>query len=284
MVDDIGELRDFVRDSVTGEVRTATRNDYVPDGTLSGSIPGGITGGDPPTYSVPLFALDPRFSLTGGQLLTTGSRQREYMGAAVNFTKRLANRWMLRGFVNYGDAEWDIDEEYLLNADPNQNSISTLYDGGEVDGDSYIERSAGSGKGERFLQSTWTYNLSGMYQVFPDRPWGFNFSASIQGREGYPTPFSFSTTTSDGIARLIRITEFSDDYRTEDVMTADLRVEKEFAIASAVNFTFGVDVFNVTNEGTELSRQRSMSTGGRLFLLDNVSPRIYRLGVRLGWK
>jgi hypothetical protein len=153
-----------------------------------------------------------------------------------------------------------------------------------VDGDTYIERSTGSGKGERFLQSTWSFNLSGMYQIAPDRPWGFNVSASMQGREGYPTPFSFATATDDGIGRLIRLTPNSDDYRLDDVFTTDLRVEKEFAITSAVNFTFGLDVFNVSNEGTELSRQRSLSTGGRMFLLDNVSPRIYRLGVRLGWK
>ena len=75
-----------------------------------------------------------------------------------------------------------------------------------------------------------------------------------------------------------------DDYRLEDVVTADLRVEKEFALTSAVNFTFGIDVFNVTNEGTELSRLRDVTSLNRYFLNDNVSPRIYRLGVRLGWK
>jgi hypothetical protein len=67
-------------------------------------------------------------------------------------------------------------------------------------------------------------------------------------------------------------------------MTADLRVEKEFALTSAVNFTFGIDVFNVTNEGTELSRLRDLSAGNVFFLNDNISPRIYRLGVRLGWR
>ena len=55
-------------------------------------------------------------------------------------------------------------------------------------------------------------------------------------------------------------------------------------MTSAINFSFGVDVFNVTNEGTELSRLRNLASGNRYFLNDNVSPRIYRLGVRLGWK
>ncbi|HVS16443.1 MAG TPA: TonB-dependent receptor [Thermoanaerobaculia bacterium] len=284
LIDDILENRDFIRDTVTGEVRTATRNDYVADGFFTGTIPGGITGGPALSVNVPLFALDDRYELTGGQLLLNGSRQREYLGGAVTFTKRLANRWMLRGYLNYGDAEWDIDDEYLLNSDPNQNSITVNFDGGEVDGDVFVERSAGSGKGERFLQSAWSYNLNGLYQVAPDRPWGFNLSASIQGREGYATPYAAAVTGSDGIARTIRVTDFSDDYRLDDVMTTDVRLEKELALTSAVNFTFGVDVFNVTNEGTELSRLRSITSGSRFFLNDNISPRIYRLGVRLGWK
>ncbi|HVS66199.1 MAG TPA: TonB-dependent receptor [Thermoanaerobaculia bacterium] len=284
LVEDILETRDFIRDTVTGEVRTATVEDYVADGTFTGFVPGGITGGPASNVNVPLFALDPRFELTGGQLLLNGSREREYLGGAVTFTKRLANRWMLRGYINYGDAEWQIDDEYLFNNDPNANAITALYDGGEVDGDVFVERSAGSGKGERFLQSSWSYNLNGLYQVAPDRPWGFNLSAAVQGREGYAIPYAGSVTGSDGIARTIRAAEFSDDYRLDDVVTADVRVEKEFALTSAVNFTFGIDVFNVTNEGTELSRLRSITSGSRFFLNDNISPRIYRLGVRLGWK
>ena len=287
VVDDISETRELIRDTVTGQVRTATVNDYVADGTLAGTIPGGITGGDAQAFAVPLFALDPRFEFTGGKLLLNGSRQREYMGGAVTFTKRLANRWMLRGFVNFGEAEWDIDEEYLFNNDPNQNTMvgdPNPFDGGEVDGDVYVERSDGSGKGERFLQSGWSANLSGMYQVFPDRPWGFNLSASLQGREGYPIPYYQALAGSDGATRFIRLTPNADDFRLEDLVTADLRIEKEFALASAVNLSFGIDVFNVTNEGTELSRLRNLASGNRFFLNDNVSPRIYRLGVRLGWK
>jgi hypothetical protein len=287
VVDDVLETRELIRDTVTGEVRTATIDDYVPDGVLAGSIPGGISGGSPSSFAVPLFALDPRFEFTGGKLLLNGSRQREYAGAAVTFTKRLANRWMLRGFVNYGEAEWNIDDEYLRNADPNQNSLigdPNPFDGGEVDGDVYVVRSTGSGKGERFLQSSWSANLSGMYQVFPDRPWGFNVSANLQAREGYPIPYYQTLVGSDGVARTIRLTPKSDDYRLEDLVTADLRVEKEFAVASAVNLSFGIDVFNVTNEGTELSRLRNLASGNRFFLNDNVSPRIYRLGVRLAWK
>ncbi|MEM6702502.1 MAG: TonB-dependent receptor plug domain-containing protein, partial [Acidobacteriota bacterium] len=283
-VDDILEQRQLLRDPVTGQVRTITRNDFVNDGFLSGTINDPNAGGAAQAYNVPLFALSDNFDFTGGQLLLNGSRQRDFEGFAVTFTKRLANRWMLRGYVNYGQAEWDVDEEYLANNDPNLNNITANFDGGELDGDLFITRSTGSGKGERFLQSSWTANLNGLYQIAPDKPWGFNVSAAVQAREGYPTPYFSQVTTADGFTRQIRVVDDLDGFRLDDLVTADLRLEKEFALTSAVNFTFGIDAFNITNEGTELSRIRDISATRAFFLNDNVSPRIYRLGVRLGWK
>ena len=283
-VDDILEERDFLRDPITGAVRTITRNDYVADGFVAGTISDPNAGGPAFNYNVPLFALAEDFDFTGGSLLLNGSRQREYVGASVNFTKRLANRWMLRGYVNFGEAEWDIDQEYINNSDPNNNNITATFDGGEQDGDLFITRSTGSGKGERFLQSSWSANLNGLYQVAPDKPWGFNISAALQAREGYPTPYFTQLGTSDGVSRQIRVLQDYDEFRLEDLVTADIRIEKEFALTSAVNFTFGLDAFNITNEGTELSRIRDLSSSRAFFLNDNVSPRIYRLGVRLGWK
>ncbi len=278
-VEDILETRTLVTDP-NGTVRTLNRNDYVSDGFLTGTFDDPNSGGAPGAFNVPVFRETGNFSRTGGSFLTNGSRERSYQGVAVNFTKRLSNRWMLRGYVNYGDAEWDIDDTYRFNSDPNPAS-----GGGDVDGQLYLTRSTGSGKGERFLQSTWTSNLNGMYQVAPDRPWGFNVSASMQAREGYPTPYIFDNFAGgDNRTRDINVVDDFGDYRLDDLTTIDLRVEKEFALSSAVNFTFGIDVFNVTNEGTELSRIRAVNNSNAFFLNDNVSPRIYRLGVRLGWK
>ncbi len=278
-VTDILETRELVRNS-DGSVRTLNRNDYVADGFLTGSFDDPNSGGAAGTFNVPVFAEVGGLDFTGGSMLTNGSRERDYQGLAVNFTKRLSNRWMLRGYVNYGEAEWSIDDEYLFNSDPN-----LVSGGGDVDGQLYLTRSTGSGKGERFLQASWTSNLNGMYQVAPTRPWGFNLSASVQAREGYPVPYIFDANlTSDGLTRDVNVVDDFNDYRLDDLATVDLRIEKEFSLSSAVNFTFGMDVFNVTNEGTELSRVREINTSRAFFLNDNVSPRIYRLGVRLGWK
>jgi hypothetical protein len=276
--EDILETRTILRDA-NGQTRTITADDYVADGFLTGTLPGGLSGGGTLSYNVPVFSLREDFDFTGGTYLLNGARERDYLGGAVTFTKRLANRWMLRGYLNYGDAEWDVPAEYTLNNNPNRTT-----GGGDRDGDLYLTRSTGSGKGERFLQSTWSANLNGMYQFAPERPWGFNVSAAIQAREGYPIPYFDNIQTSDGSSRNIGVLDDFGDYRLDDLTTADIRVEKEFALTSAVNFTFGLDVFNVTNEGTELSRNRDLSASNVFFLNDNVSPRIYRLGVRLGWK
>ncbi|HVS66836.1 MAG TPA: TonB-dependent receptor [Thermoanaerobaculia bacterium] len=278
-VEDILETRTLVTDE-TGNVRTVTRADYVFDRTITGTFPASnLSGGPSQPYSRDLFVRRDGLVNTGGTLLLNGARERDYFGTALTFTKRLANRWMMRGYVNVGEAEWDVPQEYINNSNPNRST-----GGGDVDGDLYLTRSTGSGKGERFLQSTWSANLNGMYQVAPDRPWGFNLSASLQAREGYPIPYFDALELSDGEFEDVGVVDDYDDYRLDDLMTADIRVEKEFALTSAVNFTFGIDVFNVTNEGTELSRIRDLGSSAAFRLEDNVSPRIYRMGVRLGWK
>ena len=280
-VKDILEERAFIN-TPDGSIRTERASDYSPDGFLTGTLPGGQA------YNIPLFALDPQFSRTGGRLLVNGARERDYEGVSVNFTKRLANRWMLRGFVNYGEAEWDVPQGYQDNNDPNREGwITHSVDRGsgvDVDGATYIVRSSGSGKGERYLQSTWSANVNGMYQIAPDRPWGFNLSANLTAREGYPVPYIQRVRGTDGILRRISVVDDFDDTRMDDLTTVDVRLEKEFALSSAVNFTFGIDVFNLFNETTEMARQRQLNLSTANFLQDNVSPRIYRLGVRLGWK
>ncbi|HVS66835.1 MAG TPA: TonB-dependent receptor [Thermoanaerobaculia bacterium] len=278
-VEDILETRTLVTDE-NGVVRTVTRADYNFDGTVTGVFPASnLSGGPSQPYTRDLFVRRDGLTNTGGSLLLNGSRERDYFGTALTFTKRLANRWMLRGYVNVGEAEWDIPQEYIDNSNPNRST-----GGGDVDGDLYLTAEGGSGKGTRWLQSTWSANLNGMYQVAPDRPWGFNLSASIQAREGYPIPYINDLELSNGDFVSVGVVDDFDDYRLDDLMTADIRVEKEFALTSAVNFTFGIDVFNITNEGTEMSRNRDLSSSAAFRLNDNVSPRIYRLGVRLGWK
>ncbi len=251
----------------------ANCGDYQVVRHLTGDVPRTNT-----TYQVPVWDLTSPWN--GGFLATNGDRERDYLGYSVTITKRLANRWMARGYVQIGEAEWDVPTSYHVNNDPNH-----FRGGGQRDGDLYVTRSTGSGKGERFLQSTWSYNLNGMYQVSPDRPWGFNISANLTGREGHPLMYYHRSGIQTGSSTNFNVVQGDfDNLRLDDVEVIDLRLEKEFSLTGPVNMTFGIDVFNLTNENTGLSyiQRAARSNSGNLD--DNVSPRIYRLGVRLAWK
>ncbi len=277
----IDEERFLINDG--GVVRPVVAADFVADGFVSGTLPDGTA------YSEPVFAIgcvaDESCSLTGGVLRENTDREVEYGGASVNFVKRLSNRWMARGYFNWGEGEWSVGDGYRSLYDPTNRVVpvnQTL--GDDDDGALHTSVSSGSGnKGDVLLQSSWSYNLNGMYQVAPDRPWGFNVAANLFGREGTPLPYFHAVTTSDGIPKNVQITEV-DDVRTDDVLTVDLRLEKEFAATSDVGFTFSLDAFNLFDETYVLQRERALAISRTNFLDETLSPRIYRLGVRLNWR
>jgi hypothetical protein len=272
--DGMQEYRNLFTDLDTGAVRTASATEYLPDRTVSGSLPDGSP------YSVPTFAADPAsLAFTGGQFLTGGVRGVDYLGTSLTLTKRLTNQWMLRGFVNYNfKEEWEVPRSYFANNDPNRMQPTWLT-GSVVDGESFVTPA-----GEAWLHSTWQWNLNGMYQVAPDRPWGFNISANLYGREGYPIPYFQGVSGLDGIRRSIMVVDDVTDFRYEDVWTADLRLEKEFRATGNTSLTFSIDGFNIFNEGYVMRRYINLAAGNANWVRETLSPRIWRLGVRLNWR
>ncbi len=278
-VSDLTEFRTFVRDA-DGNVRVNRREDYLLDSVTTGVLPNGTP------FEVPAYVLNPALSYTGGELFTNGDREREYLGYSVNFTKRLSNQWMMRGYFQIGETEWDVPASHFAFQSPNL-CIEDEFGcngaaGGSIDGGLFAEVSAA--KDDVWLQSTWQYNINGMYQVAPDRPWGFNVAANIFGREGYPLPYYVDVTTSDEEDWDLLASTNLDDIRADDIMTVDLRLDKEFAASGNVSFTVGVDAFNVLNENYTLQRERALSTGQANFLRETLSPRIWRLSARINWK
>ena len=284
-ITDVTELRSLVRDAA-GNVRVATVDDYFLESTLTGTLPDGSP------YSVPAYSLDGSLSYTGGQLFINGDREREYQGANINFTKRLSNQWMLRGYFQYGETEWDVPASFQQFTSPNlcEDSNSGFgcngAAGGSIDGGIFAEQSAGSGaKVDVWLQSSWQYNVNGMYQVAPDRPWGFNVAANIFGREGYPLPYILEgVATSDGQTRDLLAVNELDRFRVDDLFTVDLRLDKEFATSGNVSFTVGVDAFNLLNENYTMQRERRLNVTSADFLRETLSPRIWRLSARINWR
>ena len=272
---DISEERDYVRpveSSRSGFLATA--QDYVPDDTTSATLPDGTD------TTQPLWALDPALEVTGFQHLTNGSRSREYNGVSLTLNKRLANRWSVRGFLNWGRAKWNVPAAYLANDDPTDTFED--YDGSDTDGELFVTRGGGRGR-DVFLQSTWQWNLTGIYQVAPDRPWGFNLSANLYGREGFLIPYRNSITGSDFLFRPVSMARVG-RFRNDDVTTVDLRLEKPFAASSNINFSLGLDLFNALNEATPLAHESFLNTGSADNLEEVLAPRVWKLGVRVSWK
>jgi len=287
-VTDLVDVKQNLRDG-SGGIRAATPSDYTLISQPTGNIP---RSGE--TYTVDFFDLvgQPDVLLTadgtpsGGETVLNGPREREFLGGTVSFTKRLANNWMARGYVTYGDADLSVPTSMSQGGSyigcPN-GYANNWRGGGCEDGDTYVTRETGSGKPETYLQATWAYNLNGMYQVAPDRRWGFNLSGNLTGREGYPVPY-YDRSSSTAGSMYINVVGDPASIRLKNISTLDLRIEKEFALHGPISLTFGIDLFNATNNNDGLGYQVRTNTGNAGFLLSNVSPRIWRLGVRLNWR
>jgi hypothetical protein len=163
-----------------------------------------------------------------------------------------------------------VPTSYFDNNDPNR------FLQGTVDGQVFAPRGR--------LQSDWQWNLNGMYQVAPDRTWGFNVAGNLNGRQGTPIGYSRGVAGLDGISRNISVEETLGDFRTDDVATVDVRLEKEFAATGNFGLIFSIDGFNILNSGAVLDRYWDLGAGNGQWVQATVSPRVWRLGVRLNWR
>ena len=272
-VDDLTVGIPYIEEA-NGNVRLQRGSDFMPASVVTGTVPR-----DNGTYRVQTYDYIDGIDSQGGSHWQQGFRSRDFLGYNVSLTKRLSNRWMARGFYQYGDAEWNVPNEFY-----NYFSRNPGRGGGDVDGQIYMERSSGSGKGQRYLQSTWSYNLNGMYQVAPDKGWGFNISANLTGREGSPAAFYVNADLPNLDSASVNVVEDLGSVRLPDVHTMDIRLEKEFAVSGPMNLTFGIDIFNVNNVGTALSWVDRLGAANGGNLDDHIAPRVYRLGVRLSWR
>lgn len=275
---DILEHRDFLRVCVAdscdaGPERLARSEDYLFDGQH------GVTQPNGQPYGVDIYYLDSsRYRFTGGSLLTNGDRQVEYRGASLTLVKRLSHRWMMRGFVNYGTPEWRIPPSFFTYDDPTDAPADRLEDS-DNDADLFAEWSFGR---DALQHSGWSFNLNGMVQLAPDRPWDFNVSGNVYGREGFSMPLWTRQRAPDDTPVLAQAMASADDFRYQDAYTVDLRIEKEFSTWGQSSFTLSADVFNALNSGVVLRRATRVDRPS--WVLETLSPRIWRLGLRFNWR
>jgi hypothetical protein len=248
-----------------------------------GTVPRLLPDGTP--YIRQHWELRDGVSTRGGSLLKNGDREWEYTGLSATFNKRLANRWMMRGNFTVSDWTWnspDSENQDPTRALPNAAPPTQAID----DGEEVIQSSGvGSGaKGNVYLQSDWSYAVNALYQVAPERPWGFNLAANFTGRQGYPQIYFeriFRATIPDGPFGInVPVTGSLTDERLDDVHMVDLRAEKQFSF-NDFDLTVGADLFNALNESYVLQRNGRLVRANSDHVLEIVSPRILRLGVKV---
>ncbi|HZI63134.1 MAG TPA: TonB-dependent receptor, partial [Thermoanaerobaculia bacterium] len=164
---DLLEQRTLVFDE-SGTRRVATREDYEISRTREGILPDGRS------VTVDQWDLRDGLTPTGGTLLVNGDREVEYFGVTFGFQRPLANQWSLRGNVTYNDNELKIGDEFERFDNPMDQVFTDPggYTGYGDDNDIFTQRSAYSVKGGVVLNSAWSFNVNGIYQVAPDMPWG----------------------------------------------------------------------------------------------------------------
>lgn len=245
---------------------------------VTGTLPDGTA------YKEPYYVLRPGVDVPTFYVISNRPGYHQtYQGLELTATKRMANRWMLRGSVTLQDWKQHVDSEGFI--DPTRGRFC-----GNCD-DSIVMQGSGTGSGAKggiYINSEWAYNLTGAYQIpFVETTLGFN----LTGRQGYPIPYVHRIGTSEG-TKLVLATANPDTYRHDDIMNLDLRLAKDFRFGP-VGTTFSIDVFNVTNEQTIL--QRDVTRLNRRAGNDSVadpnrssnritelqSPRVFRLGARL---
>ena len=128
-ITDISELQPLVREN--GIVRVAERGDYVDRVSATG---------------LPYTARRPGVTSAGGSILTNGDREQQAFGVTLGATKRMSNRWMARGHLQYTDWTWDIPNSYFDHVDRTDfgDGAGTIASG-DRDGEVVAERSGGSG-------------------------------------------------------------------------------------------------------------------------------------------
>jgi hypothetical protein len=160
-----------------------------------------------------------------------------------------------------------------------------------LNGYEFAPESGGSGLDSVFTNARWLFKANGMLSL----PWGgVNVAGNLQYRQGYPFPQAIQITNrGNGLGNVNVLVEPMGAERLPNVTMLDFRVDRPFQLGM-VRLIPSLDVFNLTNANTVLSRRRIVYThnhatgvGSRPGNANNISsiitPRVIRFGLRVSW-
>ncbi len=315
-----------------------TSADWSPAGSYSGTIQCDVGSSTTPNpaapcevpvgtpFSVTAWRLNDaviaagRTDVTRPQVLSNRPGfEEEYEGFELIATKRLSNKWMLRGFFSWQDwtksFDCTTDASGLCISGPSiQRPANLVGDTTRQNSDVLIGGGTSSGGFSNvYLGSAeWQYNINGLYQL----PKNFTIAANLQGREGYALPM------------FLQLDEFDDDgilerqglqigegtfFRLDDINLVDLRLGYLLQLEGGTTVDLSFEVFNMFDEDTILQVQRrhpcfddpgdadtlcnsggvggaatnlttSRTSGNLGTIFETLSPRIFRLGAKVTFK
>ena len=243
-------------------------DDYAPGAPLTGTLPDGSS------YSIDTFipsAAAVAASGGGFVLANVPGYTIDYNGVEVSLVKRLSHRWMGRVGWAYNDSREHfsaVDGLYDTNGNPTRTVNEPLVDGGQH----VPQASVGT-----YLNAKWQFSANGMYQAAH----GIEVAASIFARQGYPFPIYRSATLGADTLNVL-VSPAVDSSRLDNLWTTDLRVARTFQVQQ-VKLRLVGDLFNAFNANTELVRVNNIGASNFNALSQNLSPRIFRVGVVLGF-
>jgi hypothetical protein len=255
-----------------------TFDDYAAGPGFSGTIP----FYDIP-YNVPTSIPNSAAITAGGSGFATTNvpgYYTDYHGLELSLIKRLSNRWMGRVGFSFNNAREHFTDPagiYDTNGNPTPTVTEPLKDGGQ-----FAPQSGGSGSGTIYINAKWQFNANALYQA----PYGIELSANVFGRQGYPFPIVRSGTTAAlgaDSALTVLLTPEIDTLRYPNLWNTDARVAKAFQTGATTNVRLILDVFNVFNANTALVRVNDVTSTRFNALAQNLSPRIARVGVVIGF-
>jgi hypothetical protein len=270
------KMNDFVTtlyEKNRGQGDYYTTADYVLHAPATGTLRGR-------GYSLPYYTIPDSIGFSGyGVITNRPDYSQTYKGLEFNFTKRMADRWMLRGNISITDWTQDVGDDAIVDPSRLRPTGNPQSGCNNCDGANVVQGSgAGSGaKGGVYINSKWSYNLTGAYQIpVIETSLGFNFT----GRQGYAIPYVHRVSTSEG-NKFLLIPDDPAANRHKDVTNLDLRLAKDIRVYGGVGVTLSLDAFNVFNSQTIMQRNTRVGIASGDRITELMSPRVFRLGARL---
>ncbi len=254
---DLLERRTLVRET-TGAIRQAVAEDWLPE--------------DPSTGA---FDLSPDLELLPSGRWVNGDRRRETRSASLTLRGPVEKRWRIRGHLSWSDGHWRLGPEFRRFDDPTD-AAGSGDDGGRV-----VELGARDDLGTTELAagSRWSFHWSAGVEL----PWNLDLGLALAGREGHPQPyFRRVAREAAGIAR-VQLTDPADSVRAPDVVTFDARLARGITLGD-FSLTLALEAFNLLGADDVLRRALDLGVGRGAAVDETVTPRVWRLGIRLGWR